>query len=51
MLVIVSENKWSVNWLLFYFHRLPLPPGNFSGLWNNEENFKKLYHAKYPVSI
>lgn len=31
--------------------RLPLPPGAFSGLWENQETFQKLYFKKYPVRI
>lgn len=36
--------------VLFYL-RLPLPPGAFSGLWENEETFQKLYFQKFPVRI
>lgn len=31
--------------------RLPLPPGAFSGLWENQETFQKLYFQKFPVRI
>ncbi|XP_075284052.1 acyl-CoA synthetase short-chain family member 3, mitochondrial isoform X2 [Opisthocomus hoazin] len=27
---------------------LPLPPGAFSGLWENQETFQKLYFQKFP---
>ena len=30
--------------------KLPLPPGNMSTLYKNEELFQKLYFQKYPVS-
>ncbi|NXG33824.1 ACSS3 synthetase, partial [Dromaius novaehollandiae] len=28
--------------------KLPLPPGAFSGLWENPETFQKLYFQKFP---
>ncbi|XP_039918825.1 acyl-CoA synthetase short-chain family member 3, mitochondrial isoform X5 [Hirundo rustica] len=28
--------------------KLPLPPGAFSGLWENQETFQKLYFQKFP---
>ncbi|XP_030309358.1 acyl-CoA synthetase short-chain family member 3, mitochondrial isoform X3 [Calypte anna] len=28
--------------------KLPLPPGAFSGLWENQETFHKLYFQKFP---
>ncbi|XP_030116401.4 acyl-CoA synthetase short-chain family member 3, mitochondrial isoform X3 [Taeniopygia guttata] len=28
--------------------KLPLPPGAFSGLWENQEVFQKLYFQKFP---
>uniref|UniRef100_A0A8B9PS78 Acyl-CoA synthetase short-chain family member 3, mitochondrial n=1 Tax=Apteryx owenii TaxID=8824 RepID=A0A8B9PS78_APTOW len=28
--------------------KLPLPPGAFSGLWENPETFQKLYFRKFP---
>ncbi|XP_053320935.1 acyl-CoA synthetase short-chain family member 3, mitochondrial [Spea bombifrons] len=28
--------------------KLPLPPGAFSSLWENEETFKELYFRKFP---
>ncbi|XP_065525658.1 acyl-CoA synthetase short-chain family member 3, mitochondrial isoform X3 [Lathamus discolor] len=28
--------------------KLPLPPGAFSGLWENQETFQRLYFKKYP---
>jgi acyl-coenzyme A synthetase/AMP-(fatty) acid ligase len=30
--------------------KLPLPPGNMSTLYRNDEMFEKVYFNKYPVS-
>lgn len=31
--------------------KLPLPPGNMSTLYKNDDLFEKTYFQKYPVSI
>lgn len=31
--------------------KLPLPPGNMSTLYKNDELFEKTYFTKFPVNI
>lgn len=31
--------------------KLPLPPGNMSTLYRNDELFKKTYFQRFPVSL
>ncbi|KAM9578116.1 acyl-CoA synthetase short-chain family member 3, mitochondrial isoform 1-T1 [Guaruba guarouba] len=48
--MILDENKEPVKakTLGNIVVKLPLPPGAFSGLWENQETFQKLYFKKYP---
>ncbi|XP_074395767.1 acyl-CoA synthetase short-chain family member 3, mitochondrial isoform X2 [Zonotrichia albicollis] len=48
--MILDENKKPVKakTLGNIVVKLPLPPGAFSGLWENEETFQKLYFQKFP---
>uniref|UniRef100_A0A8D0C2H7 Acyl-CoA synthetase short-chain family member 3, mitochondrial n=1 Tax=Salvator merianae TaxID=96440 RepID=A0A8D0C2H7_SALMN len=48
--MILDDNKQPVkaNTLGNIVVKLPLPPGAFLGLWNNEELFKELYFRKFP---
>ncbi|XP_064897595.1 acyl-CoA synthetase short-chain family member 3, mitochondrial isoform X1 [Columba livia] len=48
--MILDENKEPVkaNTLGNIVVKLPLPPGAFSGLWENQETFQKLYFQKFP---
>ncbi|XP_071408252.1 acyl-CoA synthetase short-chain family member 3, mitochondrial isoform X2 [Pithys albifrons albifrons] len=48
--MILDENKEPVkaNTLGTIVVKLPLPPGAFSGLWENQETFQKLYFQKFP---
>ncbi|KAM4670244.1 acyl-CoA synthetase short-chain family member 3, mitochondrial isoform 2-T2 [Amazona ochrocephala] len=48
--MILDENKEPVKakTLGNIVVKLPLPPGAFSGLWENQEIFQKLYFKKYP---
>ncbi|XP_058719463.1 acyl-CoA synthetase short-chain family member 3, mitochondrial-like isoform X2 [Poecile atricapillus] len=48
--MILDENKKPVKakTLGNIVVKLPLPPGAFSGLWENQETFQKLYFQKFP---
>ncbi|XP_040450934.1 acyl-CoA synthetase short-chain family member 3, mitochondrial isoform X2 [Falco naumanni] len=48
--MILDENKEpvKVKTLGNIVVKLPLPPGAFSGLWENQETFQKLYFQKFP---
>ncbi|XP_041873598.1 acyl-CoA synthetase short-chain family member 3, mitochondrial isoform X2 [Corvus kubaryi] len=48
--MILDENKKPVKakTLGNIVVKLPLPPGAFSGLWENQETFEKLYFQKFP---
>ncbi|XP_017659742.1 PREDICTED: acyl-CoA synthetase short-chain family member 3, mitochondrial [Lepidothrix coronata] len=48
--MILDENKEPVKakTLGNIVVKLPLPPGAFSGLWENKETFQKLYFQKFP---
>ncbi|KAM6090040.1 acyl-CoA synthetase short-chain family member 3, mitochondrial isoform 1-T1 [Theristicus caerulescens] len=48
--MILDENKEPVKakTLGNIVVKLPLPPGAFSGLWENQETFQKLYFQKFP---
>ncbi|XP_052525041.1 acyl-CoA synthetase short-chain family member 3, mitochondrial isoform X3 [Tympanuchus pallidicinctus] len=48
--MILDENKEPVKakTLGNIVVKLPLPPGAFSGLWENQEAFHKLYFQKFP---
>ncbi|XP_037244584.1 acyl-CoA synthetase short-chain family member 3, mitochondrial isoform X2 [Falco rusticolus] len=48
--MILDENKEPVKekTLGNIVVKLPLPPGAFSGLWENQEAFQKLYFQKFP---
>ncbi|XP_069629416.1 acyl-CoA synthetase short-chain family member 3, mitochondrial isoform X2 [Haliaeetus albicilla] len=48
--MILDENKEPVKakTLGNIVVKLPLPPGAFSGLWENQEVFQKLYFQKFP---
>ncbi|XP_055664412.1 acyl-CoA synthetase short-chain family member 3, mitochondrial isoform X3 [Falco peregrinus] len=48
--MILDENKEPVKekTLGNIVVKLPLPPGAFSGLWENQEAFQKLYFRKFP---
>ncbi|XP_062469830.1 acyl-CoA synthetase short-chain family member 3, mitochondrial isoform X1 [Pezoporus occidentalis] len=48
--MILDENKEPVKakTLGNIVVKLPLPPGAFSGLWENQEMFQRLYFKKYP---
>ncbi|XP_054688809.1 acyl-CoA synthetase short-chain family member 3, mitochondrial isoform X2 [Grus americana] len=48
--MILDENKEPVKakTLGNIVVKLPLPPGAFSGLWENQETFRKLYFQKFP---
>uniref|UniRef100_A0A8U8CBX8 Acyl-CoA synthetase short-chain family member 3, mitochondrial n=1 Tax=Geospiza parvula TaxID=87175 RepID=A0A8U8CBX8_GEOPR len=48
--MILDENKKPVKakTLGNIVVKLPLPPGAFSGLWENAETFQKLYFQKFP---
>ncbi|XP_071408251.1 acyl-CoA synthetase short-chain family member 3, mitochondrial isoform X1 [Pithys albifrons albifrons] len=51
--MILDENKEPVkaNTLGTIVVKLPLPPGAFSGLWENQETFQKLYFQKFPCIL
>jgi propionyl-CoA synthetase len=44
----VEEEECSDNELGRIVLKLPLPPGCFTTLWNNDELFHKLYFTRYP---
>ncbi|NXO49721.1 ACSS3 synthetase, partial [Aramus guarauna] len=48
--MILDENKEPVKakTLGNIVVKLPLPPGAFSGLWENQETFQKFYFQKFP---
>uniref|UniRef100_A0A8C3BT92 Acyl-CoA synthetase short-chain family member 3, mitochondrial n=1 Tax=Cairina moschata TaxID=8855 RepID=A0A8C3BT92_CAIMO len=48
--MILDENKEPVKTKTLgnIVVKLPLPPGAFSGLWENQETFQKLYFQKFP---
>lgn len=48
--MILDENKEPVKTKTLgnVVVKLPLPPGAFSGLWENQEAFHKLYFQKFP---
>uniref|UniRef100_A0A8C9ET54 Acyl-CoA synthetase short-chain family member 3, mitochondrial n=1 Tax=Pavo cristatus TaxID=9049 RepID=A0A8C9ET54_PAVCR len=51
--MILDENKEPVKATTLgnIVVKLPLPPGAFSGLWENQEAFHKLYFQKFPCIL